>query len=95
MFHDASKIALRGRRNDLQHVQKMCCIFRGKRSTLDFSDVILRGRRNTLDEYVACFLRIALSALREGDKAQRALYWKESIKLLIFVTLIEMMVLLK
>ena len=33
----------------LLHVQKMRCIFRGRRSTLDTSDVILRGRRSTLD----------------------------------------------
>ena len=32
--------------------QKMCCSFRGRRSTLDVSIVILRGRRSTLD--VSC-----------------------------------------
>ena len=33
----------------LRHFQKMRCSFRGRRSTLDVSIVILRGRRSTLD----------------------------------------------
>ena len=49
----------------LLYFQKMCCIFRGRRSTLDISDVILRGRRSILDVSCCVFLRIALSALRE------------------------------
>ena len=36
----------------LRRFQKMRCSFRGRRSTLDVSIVILRGRRNTLD--VSC-----------------------------------------
>ena len=36
----------------LRRFQKMCCIFRGRRNTLDMSIVILRGRRSTLD--VSC-----------------------------------------
>ena len=53
----------------LLHVQKMCCIFRSKSSTLDTSDVILRGRRSTLDVsccvfVVSCIVRAA----RSGDK---------------------------
>ena len=36
----------------LRRFQKMCCIFRGRRSTLDASIVIFRGRRSTLD--VSC-----------------------------------------
>ena len=36
----------------LRRFQKMCCSFRGRRSTLDASIVILRGRRSTLD--VSC-----------------------------------------
>ena len=36
----------------LQRFQKMCCIFRGRRSILDTSDLILRGRRSTPD--VSC-----------------------------------------
>ena len=36
----------------LRRFQKMCCIFRGRRSTLDVSIVIFRGRRSTLD--VSC-----------------------------------------
>ena len=49
----------------LLHFQKMCCIFRGRRSILDTSDLILRARRSTLDVSCCVFLRIALSALRE------------------------------
>ena len=33
----------------LRRFQTMCCSFRGRRSTLDVSIVILRGRRSTLD----------------------------------------------
>ena len=36
----------------LWRFQKMCCSFRGRRSTLDVSIVIFRGRRSTLD--VSC-----------------------------------------
>ena len=49
--------------------QKMRCIFRGRGSTLDTSEVILCGRRNTLD--VLCcvfFANRILSAARSGDK---------------------------
>ena len=52
----------------LLHFQKMCCIFRGRRSTSDTSDVISRGRRNTLD--VSCCVNRNVSAARSGDKAQ-------------------------
>ena len=55
----------------LLHFQNMCCIFRGSRSTLDTSDVILRGRRSTLD--VSCCVFSAnhvVSAARSGDKVQ-------------------------
>ena len=41
----------------LRHFQKMCCIFRGRRSTFDVSIVIFRGRRSTLD--VSCCVFIA------------------------------------
>ena len=33
----------------LRRFQKMRCSFRGRRSTLDVSSVILRGKRSTLD----------------------------------------------
>ena len=36
----------------LRRFHKMCCSFRGRRSTLDVSIVIFRGRRSTLD--VSC-----------------------------------------
>ena len=41
----------------LRRFQKMCCIFRGRRSTFDVSIVIFRGRRSTLD--VSCCVFIA------------------------------------
>ena len=49
----------------LRRCQKMCCSFRGRRSTLDVSIVILRGRRSTLDVSRCVFLRIALAGLRQ------------------------------
>ena len=55
----------------LRRFQKMRCIFRGTRSTLGTSDVILRGRRSTLD--VSCcvfFANRTVSAARSGDKLQ-------------------------
>ena len=48
----------------LRRSQKMRCIFRGRRSSLDVSIVILRGRRSTLDLSCGLFLRTALSGLR-------------------------------
>ena len=55
----------------LLHFQKMCCISRGRRSTLDTSDVLLRGRRSTFD--VSCCVFSAnriVSAAQSGDKVQ-------------------------
>ena len=52
----------------LPHFQKMRWIFRGKRSTLETSDVMLRGRRSTLD--VSCCIFFAdrnVRAARRGD----------------------------
>ena len=59
----------------LRRFQKMCCIFRGSRSTFDVSIVIFRGRRSTLDVSccVACLLHIANRigrAASSGDKVQ-------------------------
>ena len=48
----------------LRRFQKMYGSFRGRRSTLDVSIVILRGRRSTLDVSCCVFLRIALPRLR-------------------------------
>jgi len=55
----------------LRRFQKMCCSFRGRRSTLDVSIVILRGRRSTLDVSCCEFFanRIGRAALN-GDKVQ-------------------------
>ena len=55
----------------LRRFHKMCCSFRGRRSTLDVSIVIFRGRRSTLD--VSCWgfsvNRIGRAA-SSGDKVQ-------------------------
>ena len=40
----------------LRRFQKMCCIFRGRRSTLEVSIVIFRGRRSTLDVSYCVFI---------------------------------------
>ena len=55
----------------LRRFQKMCCSFRGRRSTLDVSIVIFRGRRSTLD--VSCcvfFVNRIGRAVSSGDKVQ-------------------------
>ena len=55
----------------LRRFQKMRCSFRGRRSTLDVSIVILRGRRSTLD--VSCrvfFVNRIGRAASSGDKVQ-------------------------
>ena len=55
----------------LRRFQKMHCIFRGRRTTLETSDVILRGRRSTFD--VSCCVDFAnriVNAARSGDKVQ-------------------------
>ena len=55
----------------LLRFEKMRCIGRGRRNTLDSSDVILRSRRSTLDVSCCVFFsnRIA-SAARSGDRVQ-------------------------
>jgi len=55
----------------LPRFQKMCCSFRGRRSTLDVSIVIFRGTRSTLDASRCVFFanRIGRAALN-GDKVQ-------------------------
>ena len=55
----------------LLHVHTMRSIFRGRRSTLDTSDVILRGRRSTLDvSFCVFYANCIVSAARSGDKVQ-------------------------
>ena len=49
----------------LRRFQKMCCSFRGRRSTLDVSIVIFRGMRSTFDVSCCVFLYIALAGLRQ------------------------------
>ena len=46
----------------LRRLQKMRCIFRGRRSTLDVPIVILRGRRSTLEESCCVSSAVAVSA---------------------------------
>ena len=55
----------------LRRFQKMCCSFRGRRSTLDVSIVIFRGRRSALDVWCGVFFanRIGMAA-SSGDKVQ-------------------------
>ena len=51
--------------------QKMCCSFRGRRSTLDVSIVIFRGRRSTLDVSRCVFFANRIGrAASSGDKVQ-------------------------
>ena len=72
VFCNVSKVVLCGKRNTfLRRFHKMRCSFRGRRSTLGMSIVILRGRRNTLDVSCCVFFgnRIGRAA-SSGDKAQ-------------------------
>ena len=63
-FCVAGAILLRG-------FQKMCCSFRGRRSTLDVSIAILRGRRSTLDVSCCVFFASRIGrAASSGDKVQ-------------------------
>ena len=54
----------------LPRFQKMRRIFRGRRSTLDTSDVIFRGRRSTGRIVLRVFANPIVSAARSGDKVQ-------------------------
>ena len=55
----------------LRRFQKMRCSFRGRRSTLDVSIVILRSRRSTLDASCCVFFTNRIGrAASSGDKVQ-------------------------
>ena len=55
----------------LRRFQKMCCSFRGRRSTLGVSIVIFRGRRSTLDVSRCVFFANRIGrAASSGDKVQ-------------------------
>ena len=55
----------------LRRFQTMRCIFRGRRSTLETSDVMLRGKRSTLDVSCCVFsVKRLVSTARSGDKVQ-------------------------
>ena len=81
-------LVLCGRRNTcaiVQLFQKIICRFRGKRYTLETSDVILRGRRSTLD--VSCSLLFCES------HCQRAKWWPRAHSVARMVLLWHMMIL--
>ena len=68
-FREVWHFVLCGRHNTLRRFGKMS--FRGRRSNLDASIVILRGRRSTLD--VSCCVLFAnriVRAASSGDKVQ-------------------------
>ena len=71
-FVYVSKVILCGRRNTFATFsEKVNCSFRGRRSTLDASIIILRGRRSTSD--VSCCVFFAnrnVRAASSGDKVQ-------------------------
>ena len=55
----------------LRRFHKIRCSFRGRRSTLDVSSVILRGRRSTLDVWCCVFFANRIGrAASSGDKVQ-------------------------
>ena len=55
----------------LRRFQKMCCSFRGRRSTLYVSIVIFRGRRSTLDVSCCVFFTNRIGrAASSGDTVQ-------------------------
>ena len=55
----------------LRRFQKMCCSFRGRRSTLDVSIVIFRGRRSTLDVSCCVFFANRIGrAASSGEEVQ-------------------------
>ena len=54
----------------LRRFQKMRCSFRGRRSTLDVSIVILCGRRSTLDASCCVFFTNRIGRAVSSDKVQ-------------------------
>ena len=70
VFCNVSKVVLCGQGAILlRRFQKMCCIFRGRRSTLDVSIVIFCGRRSTLDVSCCVFIANRIGrAASSGDK---------------------------
>ena len=55
----------------LRRFHKMCCSFRGRRSTLDVSIVIFPGRRSTLDVSCCVFFANRIGrAASSGDRVQ-------------------------
>ena len=70
-FTTHQKIVLCGRCNTFATCSEDVLHFRGRRSTLDTSDVILRGRRSTLDVSCCVFsVNRIVSAVQSGDKVQ-------------------------
>ena len=78
MFHNIIAGRKAGAIILLNRLQKMSCVFRGKRSTLQTSILILRGRHSTSDASRCMSLA-----------TQSTPYWKDSIKLLKFDSLLK------
>ena len=80
MFHNVSEVVLCDRGNTFALFSKTRCIFRGRRSTLETSIVILRGRHSTLDESCCVFFvnRIVKTASSGGNvqiHGRRCILW--------------------
>ena len=71
MFHNLSKVIRKSfcvaGAILLSRFQKMSCMFRGRRSTLETPIIILRGRRSTLD--VSCCVFVANRIVRVASQA--------------------------
>ena len=79
VFCNVSKVVLCGRRNTFATVSQdklqIVAVFRGRRSTLDVSSVILHGGRNTLD--VSCCVFCANRIVRAASSmAFCEMWWK-------------------
>ena len=71
MFCNVSKVILCGRRTTFATFSEDALHFRGRRSTLDVSIVILPSRRSTLDASCCVFFTNRIGrAASSGDKVQ-------------------------
>ena len=71
MFQDVSQVVLCGKRHTFATFSDDALHFRGKRSTLETSNVILRGKHSTLDMSCCVFsANRIVSAAKSGDKVQ-------------------------
>ena len=72
----------------LRHFRKISCSFRGRRSTLDVSSVILRGRRSTLDG--SCCFFFANRIVRAASSGISMHKWRQSANSVAGVAFCEM-----